>query len=254
MDTHLYSGRIVGPGALCRMDERFLASLAGRDGMRAAIAGACLTTLAGSAVYGFAFGLWRAPLQGFYSAVKLPGVLFGVVLASALVNTILAQLMGARLSFKQVCLAMLFCMAVAAALLGAVSPVVLFLALNIPGPDPAALNLPADHPVVIHSMRVFWPLLLSHVAIIGVCGVAGYVRLYRLLTRLIGAPRLALRVLLVWLAVSGFVGCEISWLFSPFLCKPNFEPHFITRTYHEGNFYEQMRRGIQSLGEERPWE
>ena len=52
--------------------------------------------------------------------------------------------------------------------------------------------------------------------------------------------------MLAWLLVSGFAGCELSWLFSPFICKPNFPPHLITRTYWEGNFYEQLYRAVVS--------
>ena len=159
----------------------------------------------------------------------------------------LAQLAGARLPLRQVCLLMLLGLATTAAVMGALSPVALFLVLQAPPPDPAALGLPGWHPVVVRSMRAFWSLLLGHIAVIGVSGLIGNIRLYRLLRSITGRSALAARVLAMWIAASGFVGCELSWLFSPFLCKPNYPAHLIARTYFEGNFYEHVYRAITSL-------
>ena len=105
-----------------------------------------MTILAGALLYGFAFGLWRAPLQALYSAVKMPVLFFATVVASALLNTMLAQLLGAGLSFRQVCTAMLFGLAVCAAILGALVPVVVLFLLQLPAPDPGLAGLPFDHP------------------------------------------------------------------------------------------------------------
>lgn len=193
--------------------------------------------LAGTLAYGFVFGVWRDPWQGLYSAVKLPGVFFAVVLASGFLNTVFAQLLGARLSFRQTAMAMLLALASSAALLGSLAPVVLFFIYQAPPPDPTAAD----------AMKPFWIILLTHIAIIGFTGFIGYARLYRMLKSAIGDRALARRVLLVWTAVSGFVGCEISWLFSPFLCKPNYEPHFIAQEYRQGNFYQQVGKGLWEL-------
>jgi len=204
-------------------------------------------TLAGTFAYGFVFGLWRAPEQGLYAAIKLPAVFFTVILASGFLNAVIAQLIGARLGFRQIGMAMLLAMSSSSAILGSLSPVVLFFLWQFDGPDPAAMNAAATQAVIAESMRTFWMLLLGHVAIIGAAGLIGYLRLRDMLVAAIGRKSLARRVLLAWIAVSGFVGCEISWLFSPFLCKPTYEPHFIAKEYGQGNFYQQIGRGLAAM-------
>jgi len=200
----------------------------------------------GGSAYGFAFGIWRAPLQGLYAGVKLPAVLFTVVAVSTVINTILARLLGARLTLAQTAVAMLTAMGGAGALLGALAPVVLFFVWHAPGPDPNVVGLPDSHPATLRAMAVFWPLLLVHIAVIGAAGLLGNVKLYALLKKLTNR-RAARRTLAAWIAVAGFAGCEIAWLYSPFLCKPNFPPHFLARTYFEGNFYEHCFRGVRSV-------
>ena len=236
-----------GPGALCRAGGDLAQAVARTGESRRVVAGACATIVAGATAYGFAFGFWRCPMQGVYSAIKMPVLFFSAAAASALINTMLAQLMGARLAFKQVCSAMLVGMAIAAAIMGSLSPVMLFMVAQMPGPDPAAMGRTASDPEVMESMEMFWRILLMHVGVIGAAGVIGNLRLYELLKQLTGKPSLSVRILVVWICISGFVGCELSWLLSPFLCKPNYEAHFITRTYFQGNFYEQVWRALMTL-------
>ena len=200
--------------------------------------------LAGTCLYGFVFGIWRAPLQGLYSAIKLPAVFFSVVLASGLINAMFAQLLGARLSFRQTIMAMLLALASSAALLGSLAPVVLFFLYQAPAPDPAAMSASIESSSAAHSMKTYWLILLTHIAIIGASGLTGYWRLFSMLRAAIGEPRVARRVLIAWTAISGFVGCEISWMFSPFLCKPYQKPHIFPQEYDEANFYERVGHAV----------
>ena len=239
--------RRYGPAAISRMDEGFLQAVLG-DGDSGGIArGACATIIAGALSYGFAFGVWRSPLQGLYSALKMPLLFFSTILAGALINTMLAQLIGTGLSLRRVCMAMLLGMAVAAGLMGALSPVVLFFALQVPSPDPAVVGLAFDHPAVTDSRHAYWMLLLGHVGIIGLSGTVGMIRLFRLLMAMTGNRRTALRLMVLWFCVCGFVGCELSWLLSPFLCKPTQLPHIFPREYFQENFYERVWRGLTEL-------
>jgi len=240
-------GLVYGPGSLCRTDGDLSRAVTENGETRRLVAGACATIVVGSAAYGFAFGFWRCPMQGVYSAVKMPVLFFLTAGASGLINTMLAQLLGARLTLKQVCTAMLVGMGIATAIMGSLSPVALFIIAQMPGPDPAAVGRSWGDPVVMESMAMFWRILLMHVSLIGAACVIGNLRLYQLLKRLTGDARLSVRVLATWLCISGFVGCELSWLLSPFLCKPNFPAHFITRTYFQGNFYEQIWRALWRL-------
>ena len=89
--------------------------------------------------------------------------------------------------------------------------------------------------------------LLTHVSVIGVCGILGNIQLFRILCRLLATRRMAARVLAVWLATSGFVGCELSWLLSPFMCEPVSPPHIVARLYAETNFYEYTWRALRTL-------
>jgi len=229
------------------MDNDILDAVKRQDVPGRLILGVCATILVGTIAYGFAFGLWRSPLQGLYSAMKMPILFFAIVLASALINTMLAQVLGAALSFRQVCASMFLGMALCAAILGALSPIVIFFVLQATSPDPAVVGLPFDDPAVAASKRVYWMLLLTHVGVIGMSGIVGNIRLYHLLRILTGTHKMALRLLAVWIAVAGFVGCELSWLLSPFLCKPTQLPHVIPKEYFHENFYERVWHGMTDL-------
>src|SRR5687767_13508083 len=76
--------------ALARLDESIVRHIQADRRLGRIGALATAVTLAGGAIYGFAFGLWRAPEQALYSAIKLPLLLLAVVAASALINGVLA--------------------------------------------------------------------------------------------------------------------------------------------------------------------
>lgn len=233
------------PAAVCRMDPGLLEAFGDRGRERALLGVAAIYTAVGAAAYGWVFGLWRSMEQAVYSAIKMPALFFAVVLASGVLNTMLAQVLGAAMPLRRVCLLILLGMAASALVMGSMAPVAAFWVLQVPPPDPAAVGLPATHATVVRSMHVFRQLLLVHVAVIGFAGIVGNVRLLRLLRHALPTRALADRILCVWLAVTGFVGCELAWLLSPFLCKPNYPPHLVARMYHQGNFYEQVYHALK---------
>jgi hypothetical protein len=108
------------------------------DARRAALYIAVI--LAGAGLYGAAVGWWRAPLQAGYNAIKFPLIVLLTTLANALINGMLAPLLGLDLRFRQSLLAVLMSFTIAAAILGSFSPVVLFVVWNTPplGTEPAA--------------------------------------------------------------------------------------------------------------------
>ena len=68
----------------------------------------CVASLiVGSGLYGAAMGAWRSPLQGFYVAFKFPLIVLLTTLGNALLNSMLAPLLGLRLSFRESLLAVL---------------------------------------------------------------------------------------------------------------------------------------------------
>lgn len=237
----------TGIAALCRMDANLAAAICDPGRRRAVVLSSVAAIVAGSALYGFAFGLWRSPLQGFIAAAKLPLVCLAVTGLTTPVNTMLAQLTGAGLSWRETGTALLAAMAVASALMGALSPISAFVVMHAPAPDPLAMTLPSGNPAVVESMRVFRALLLFHVGVMGACGLVGYGRLFRFLRTCGRTKEHAASLLVIWTLITGFTGCEISWLLSPFLCKPTFPPHVVTRTYFDGNFYEHMFAAVSQV-------
>ena len=231
---------VVTPADFCRSSEKLNALLASNRNLSRAIISSCATIGIATAAYGFTFGVWRSPLQGFFSAVKMPLLFFSTVAASALIITMLAQVLGSRLSLQKVCFLVLTGMTVSAVVMMSLAPVMMFFILQLPSPDPAVVGLPRAHPHAEASMRTYYSLLIGHVAVVGFSGLAGNVHLYRLIRSLTGSPRQAMRLTLTWIAVLGFVGCELSWLLSPFMCVPVLPPHMVAKLYFEFNFYEYV--------------
>ena len=246
MTDSKYRGPLSGPGDFCRTGPNLVACIRENRDSRRIVTGGIVTILLGTMAYGYVFGMWRAPLQGLYSALKMPVLFFATVLASPTANTMLAQVFGTKLSFRQVCTCMLIGMAVAAALLGAFSPILLFLIAQLPSPGTAYLEFALTDRAADSITSVYWWLLIAHVSVIGAAGIAGNLKLYRLLVALEIRKRLTIALMIAWMGVSGFVGCELSWLLSPFLCDPTIEPHFVQQGYFEENFYERMWRAFKA--------
>jgi len=220
------------PAALCRLDDQLRSALLSPAGCRRLAVSAALTLIVGSSLYGAAFGIWRAGLQATYSAVKMPLLLLCVVLASGAINTMLAQVLGTGLTTTQVWTCILLTMAIAAAMLGALSPVAAYLSLQTGGRA-------GDGGLLRYRV-----LLLAHTAVIGICGIKANLCLHRLLVFLTGSRKLATRTLCAWIFTSGLVGCELSWVLSPFLARPDILIPLINPNAFNGNFFEYCWRAL----------
>src|SRR5262249_28732816 len=73
--------------------------------------------LIGAGLYGATLGLWRGPLQAFYTAIKFPLVIFLTCVGNGAINGMLAQILGSKLSFGQTAVAILMSFAIAAIIL-----------------------------------------------------------------------------------------------------------------------------------------
>jgi hypothetical protein len=219
--------------ALGRLDESIVNHVQAKRHLGRIGAWAAAVTIVGGAIYGFAFGLWRAPEQALYSAIKLPLLLLAVVAASAVINGVLALLLRSGIGVLQGTVAILLSFSVAVMILAALAPVAVLFVLSVPGPEAAAAR-PAE------VYRTAELVLFFHIVVIGVCGVAGNVRLYQLLRRLAPTRAVSRRVLLSWILVDGFVGSQLSWILRPFLCKPHLPPEFVRERALEGNFFEEV--------------
>jgi hypothetical protein len=191
-----------------------------------------LTIVIGCGLYGVTLGIWRAPLQAGYAAAKFPLLILLTCAGNALLNGMLAQLLGSRLSFRQTSLAILMSFASAALVLGALSPVTLFVIYNAP-------PLGSTRAVAGHSIT-----LLLHVLLIAHAGVTGNRRLFHLLERMSGSRATARRVLVSWLAGNLLLGAQLAWVLRPFIGSPHIPVQFLRDDPLRGNFYEAVWRAL----------
>src|SRR3954468_19744922 len=93
----------------------------------------CLAIIfAGAGLYGAAMGWWRDPRQGLFVALKFPLIILLTTLGNALLNAMLAPLLGLNISLRQSFLAVFFSFTIASAILGSFSPLTAFLIWNAP--------------------------------------------------------------------------------------------------------------------------
>ncbi len=192
--------------------------------------------IAGAGLYGAAMGWWRDPQQALFTAIKFPLIVLLTTLGNALLNAMLAPLLGLNIPFRQSFSAILMSFVVVAAILGAFSPVVAFMIWSAPPMSPEAL-----------SGSAYNFIKLTHVAIIAFAGVTGNVRLFQLLARLGGSRVVARRVLFAWLAGNLFLGSQLSWILRPFIGSPTLPVEFFRATALHGNFYENVFRSLLQI-------
>ena len=190
----------------------------------------------GAGLYGATMGWWREPLQGFYVAVKFPLVILLTTLGNALLNAMLAPLLGLNISFRQSLLAVLMSFTIVAAILGAFSPLTAFVVWNAPEMTPD-----------VKSTLTYGFIKLLHVAVIAFAGTAGTVRLFQLLVQLGGSKAIARRVLFAWLVGNLFLGSQLTWIARPFIGAPYLPVVFLRDTAFEGNFYENVFQTLQQF-------
>jgi len=182
----------------------------------------------GTGLFGAAMGIWRASLQAVYTAIKFPLIIFLTTLGTALLNGMLAPLLGLNLRFAQSLAAVLMSFTIFALIVGSFSPVMLFLVWNTPPYESGA------------SVAPYRFVQLTQVAIIAFAGVAAHIRLFQLLTRLSGSKSVAAKILVAWLAANLFLGSQLVWILRPLICSPGLPTQFLRPDAFKGNFYETV--------------
>jgi hypothetical protein len=186
--------------------------------------------LIGSGLYGAAMGWWRAPLAAVFVAIKFPLIMLLTAGGNALLNAMLAPLLGLNISLRQSFLANLISFTIASAILGAFAPLAAFVVWNAP-------------PMTVEAARsagTYSFIQVTHVAVIAFAGVAANLRLVQLLRELSGSAATARRVLLAWLVGNLFLGSQLSWILRPFIGAPGLPVEFLRATAFQGNFYETV--------------
>jgi hypothetical protein len=189
-----------------------------------------MVIMIGAGAYGAAMGWWRDPWQALFVAIKFPLIILLTAGGNALLNAMLAPLLGLNISLRQSLLAVLMSFAITAAIMGAFAPLTGFLVWNAPPMTPDVKSTPT-----------YAFIKLSHVIVIAFAGIAGNVRLYQLLHKLShGNRRVAQRVLFAWLAGNLFLGSQLTWIARPFIGSPHLEVAFLRDTAFQGNFFENV--------------
>lgn len=188
----------------------------------------------GFGLYGATIGLWRAELMALYVAIKFPLLIFLTTLCNALLNWMLALMIGAGISFRQTLLSQLMGFTVASLILAALAPITLFILFNTPSL--------ASGDTFGHGF-----FMLINVGALGVAGIVANGRLYHMLRTRIGNRALARKVLTAWLAGNLLVGAQLSWNLRPFIGAPGLAVQFLRPNPFEGNFYETVFQAARHL-------
>jgi hypothetical protein len=190
-----------------------------------AVWGFLLVTIGGAASYGAVLGLWRAPLQAAFAAVKLPLVLIVTSGLTLIFNWMLASLLGLRLPIARVAVLTVAGLAIAAVVLAALAPVAILFTLSAP--------LPSTEARTAHNV-----LYLFHTTVIAGAGLAGTHALRSALDRLAGDRALSRRVHAAWVVTFAFVGGEVAWALRPFVGSIYSPVAFLRPDALDGNMYE----------------
>ena len=198
--------------------------------------GCLFAILLGAGIYGAAIGCWRSPMQGVYTAVKLPLILLLTTLGNALLNGLLAPLLGLNLTLRQTSLAILLSFTILALILAAFSPLVFFAVWNLP-PMAAGPGRGMSYALI----------QASQVGVIAFAGLTANVRLLQLLRHLSGSRAVAFRVLCAWLAGNLLLGTQLTWILRPFFGSPSLAVEFLRQDALRGNFFEALAYSLRVL-------
>jgi len=191
--------------------------------------------LVGAGLYGAAIGLWRSGEQALFTALKFPLILLLTTAGNALLNGVLAPLLGVNLTLRQASVAILFSFTIAATILAAFAPLVLFLVWNVP-------------PLTSPDVRDIYAVIqLSQVGLIAFAGIVANVRLLQFLRELAGSRPIAMRLLIAWLAGNLLLGTQLTWIARPFFGSPNLPVQFFREDALRGNFFESVSYNARRL-------
>ncbi len=223
-------------GAFLRAEpERFYEWVMCRQGR---LVGFCIAAImVGAGSYGAVMGCWRDLLQALYTGIKLPLVILLTTLGNGLLNGMLAPLLGLNVTFRQSLAVVLMSFAVTALVLGALSPVALFIVWNTPPLETGTNMSSPEYALLQLTLAVF----------VALAGVMGNVRLVPLLRQWTGSAAVARNVLLAWLAGNLFLGSQICWVLRPFIWEPNRPVEFIGQDCFQGSFFGTVFEAVRRL-------
>lgn len=189
-----------------------------------------------SAAYGAVLAGWRSPQLALYVAVKLPLLLIGTTSLVMLLNWIFATFAASGLSFRQVVAITYAAMGVACWILLGLLPVTAFMTFGVA----------QDAGTLTHAQLQFTHncLLLTHVLLIALAGIAGNSALRQGLRKIINPACPPNRIYWSWIFSFTLVGCQLSWILRPFIGSPFYKIEFMRPDALKSNFFEFIFREI----------
>ncbi len=187
----------------------------------------------GCGLYGGALGSWHGERQAAYAAVKFPLLVLLTTAGNAILNGMLAQLLGTGLSFRQTTLAILLSFTIMAMIVAAFSPLLLFQVANTP---------PISDGRAGHA-----PLQVMNFAIIAFAGVMANIRLLQVVEQFSGTRMAARRTLVAWLAGNLLLGSQVAWILRPFVGTPGLPIEFLRAEPLRGSFFESLVGSVLRL-------
>jgi len=185
-----------------------------------------LVIIIGFAFYGATAGLMRGSLMAGYVAIKMPLLIFLTLACNGLMNGMLGLLLGSGLGLRQSLRAQLVSFATAGMILGSLTPVTFFLALNEPE---------------------YSSFVVLHTALIAYAGVMANLHLFRILLATTPDRRTAGITLATWLSGNAFVGAQFSWILRPFFGGPGLKTELLRDDPMKGTFYEAFWNSLEGM-------
>lgn len=213
---------------LLKEREAFWAAVQRGSGLSRTIVHTMLFIVVATALYGAVLAWWRSPLLALYVAVKLPILFLGTTAIVMMLNWMVAVVLRSGLHFLQVVAITFGAMGVTCWILLSLVPVTLFLTLSSVSSDPSTVT-----PGYVHNL-----LLLTHISLIAMAGVAGNAALLSGLRKVVAPGCPAALLYVAWVAAFAFVGAQLSWILRPFVGSPYFPVEFLRADALDRNFYE----------------
>ncbi len=181
-----------------------------------------------SGLYGAVLAGWRSPRLSAYVAVKLPMLFLGTTALVAVFNWMTASILGSGLSFRSTVFVVFGSMTIGCWILISLAPVALFFIIS-------GVSYSGTHDELRYAHN---SILMTHIVILALAGVAGNAALLKGLRRLVRPRCPAAGLFLVWLSAFAFVGCQMSWILRPFVGSPFYPIVFMRPDCLDRNFYE----------------
>jgi hypothetical protein len=194
-----------------------------------------LAIVLGAGAYGFAIGLWRSPLQAGYVAIKMPILVAATLVVNAMINGMLAQILGSGLTFRQTFKACWLSFAIFGLIVGGLSPIAVAMTLDMPSPTTQ------------EGESWYRALLLTHTVIIATAGIVANKRLLLLLRHYANDHVIGFRTLIAWLTGNLFVGAQLSYNLRPFFGNPKWPVEFLRPDPFDGSFYEVVWDMLEAI-------